>query len=51
MVKLDVAETMEEELVGIARVGWQVESMTVETGYGSVHHGSSTDDGMKDKSK
>ena len=51
MVKLDVAETMEEELVGIARVGWQVESMTIETDYGSVHHGSSIDDGMKGKSK
>ena len=50
-MKLDVAETMEEELVGIARVGWQVESMTVETGYGSFRQGSSTDDGMKGKSK
>ena len=51
MVKLDAAETMEEELVGIARVRWQVESMTVETDYGSIRHGCSTNDGMKGKSK
>ena len=45
--ELDVAETMEEELVDIARVGWQVESMTIEIGYVSVRHGCSTDDVMK----
>ena len=50
-VKLDVTETMKEELVGIVGAGWQVESMTIETGYGFVRHSSLTDDGMKGKSK
>ena len=50
-LELDVAETMEEELVSIARAGWQVESKTIETGYGFVCHGCSIDDVMKGQSK
>ena len=45
--ELDASKTMEEELVGIARDGWHVESKTVKTGYGSVHHGCSTNNVMK----
>ena len=51
MVELDVAEAMEEELVGIALTGWQVESKTVVTSYGSILHGCSIDDVMKGQSK
>ena len=51
MLDLDDTETMEEELVGIARAGWQLESRTVEIGYGSVYHGCSIDDVMKGQSK
>ena len=49
--KLDSIETMKEELVGIARAGWQVESKTIKTGYGSVCHDCSTDNVMKGQSK
>ena len=45
--ELDAEETMEEELVGIAQARWQVESMTIETSYGSVRRSCSTDDVMK----
>ena len=52
MVKeLDAAETMGEELVSIAEVGWQGESKTIETGYGPIRNGCSTNDVMKDQSK
>ena len=50
LVELDVAETMKEELVSIAR-GYQGGTMTVEIGYGSGRYGWSTDDGMKGQSK
>ena len=44
-------ETMEEELAGIARSGWQVEFRIIENGYGSVHHGCLIDDVMKGQLK
>ena len=49
--ELDATETMEEELVGIAHVGWQVESRTIETCYRFVRHSCLTDDVMKGQSK
>ena len=49
--ELDAIETMEEDLVGIALVGRQVEPRTVEIGYRSVRHGYSTDNVMKGQSK
>ena len=51
VVELDVTETMEEDLISIARARWQVESRTIETGYVFVHHGCSTYDVMKGQSK
>ena len=45
--KLDSTETMKEELIGIARAGWQVESKTIKTGYGSVFHNCSIANVMK----
>ena len=49
--ELDAAKTMEKEVGSIARGGRQVESRTVETGYGSFRYGYSIDDVMKGQSK
>ena len=51
MAELDATVAMEEELVSIARTGWQVESRSIETGYESVCHGCSINDVMKGQSK
>ena len=49
--ELDATETMEEELVSIARTRWQVESRTFEIGYRSVRHDCLIDNVMKGQSK
>ena len=49
--ELDATETMEEERVGIAQAGWQVEFRIFETDYGFVRDGCSINDVMKGQSK
>ena len=51
VAQLDATETMEKELVNIARAVLQGKCRTVETDYGFVLHDCWTDDVMKGQSK